>query len=117
MEEMELLLAEAGSFADDVIVDIDRVAGTDSPDDAKDVVHEALRLGEEMMNRLEEALDFAESDADQSRIEIAITHLEDALDSGHLALTSGDPTANLGVMRSKMEDAVSHLSAYEEIEE
>ncbi|MEN6520963.1 MAG: hypothetical protein ABFD46_07420 [Armatimonadota bacterium] len=117
MDEMDMLLAEAASFADDVIADLDRVSETDSPDDAKEAVHEALRLGEGMMNRLEDALDLVESEEDQSRIEMAIVNMEDALDSGHLALTSDNPVKDLENMRSKVEEAVVQLSAYEEIYE
>lgn len=117
MEEMELLLAEARSFVDDILVEFDQVSEMDSPDDNKEVVQEALRLGEEAMNRLEEALDLAESDADQTHIEMAATRLEDALDAGHLSLTSDNPTADIKSMRAKLEEAAVYMSVYEEIEE
>ncbi|MEN6371028.1 MAG: hypothetical protein ABFD64_03360 [Armatimonadota bacterium] len=117
MDEVDMLLAEAISFADDVIADLDRVSESEFPDDTKEAVHEALRLSEEMMNRLEDALDIVESDEDQSRIEMAIVNLEDAMDSGHLALTADDPAKDLEIMRLKAEEAIAQLSTYEESDE
>ena len=117
MDEMELLLAEARSIADDILASVEEAAEAESPADAKEAVQGALRLGEEMMDRLEEALDFAVSEADQARIDTALTHLEDALDSGQVALTSGELGAHLENMRIKTEEALYHLSLGEGVEE
>jgi len=117
MEEMELLLAEARSIVDDILIELYQVSETDSADDSKEAVQEALRLGEEAMNRLDEALDLAESDAYQARIEMAASLLEDAIDTVQLLLTSDDPAAGIDSIRTKLEEAAAYMSVYEEIEE
>lgn len=116
MDEVQLLLEESRSLADECLAFVDSAVGADTENDAKEAVIRALHAGEELKDRLEEALDFAESEDDQIRIENAIVHVEDAVDDGHLALTSGDIFSRVEDMRMKIEDSLTHLSAYETVE-
>jgi hypothetical protein len=113
---MDLLIAEARSLGDDAAACAERASASESVDDAREDMQRAVRAGEEMRDRLEEALDFAESDIDQIRIENALTHVEDALDEGQLALTSGEMTMHAEEMRARIEDGISHLAPTEVID-
>jgi hypothetical protein len=117
MNEMELLLSEVRSLADDMLISIDRAGEADTIADAKSSVQDALRSGEEMMDRLEESFDLVEPLTDQAQIDLAINDLEDALDAGQIALTSGDMGANLEHMRLKVEDTLQHLITEEAMED
>ena len=116
MNEMEMLLSEIRSLADDMLISIERAGEADTTADAKAFVQDALRAGEEMMDRLEESFDMMDLSSDQARIDLAINDLEDALDAGQIALTSGDMGANLEQMRLKIEDTLQHI-AFEEVME
>ncbi|HOM72171.1 MAG TPA: hypothetical protein PLZ21_02755 [Armatimonadota bacterium] len=117
MDEFEMMLAEAQTIGEDILVELDRAGEPETSEDAKDVIQSTLRAGEEMMKRLEEAMELADSEDEAARVETIISRVEDAMDAGQVALGSGDFILNMEEMRLRMNEAVTYLSSYQEVEE
>lgn len=112
MEDMDLLLAEAQSLAYAMIQETDKTQFT-ADDDVKEIVQRLIRMGEETRDRLEEALDFAELEDDEVRIEDSLDLVENALDVSLVALTAEGPSALMEDVRAKVEQLLIQLAADE----
>ncbi|MBI2842842.1 MAG: hypothetical protein HYX78_05525 [Armatimonadetes bacterium] len=116
MDELTMLLNEARSLAEDVLGDIDRASHAATLDDALESVQAALRSAETIRDRLDEALDYAETDTDEANMESSLAYISDALDAGYSVVAYREMHPHLQEMRQNIEQAALHLLPVEEIE-
>ena len=111
MDEMELLASEASTLCKDAIVYAEHASQAESVGDAKTALKRAIHVCEEIRDRLEEALDFAEAELHQVSIEDALIHVDDAIDEGMLALQDGDVSGYIRGMRYEISESLAHIDS------
>ena len=117
MDEMEVILTEARSLIAETSVQVEMAVETaDSPSDAKEALHTAIRLGEEARDRLEEAMDFAEAEEQALAIDESLRYIEDAVDAAQLSFSGGDLQTLINEMKFQIEQASACLDRIPELE-
>ncbi len=109
MEELNVLLAEARSVTNDILVQVEQAEYFDHESDVRETIQGAVHMGAKVLDLLSEAMDVADSEAMQDRIEAATFHIEDAIDAGQIALKSNEFEEALEDLILRTKDALSLL--------
>jgi SMC interacting uncharacterized protein involved in chromosome segregation len=115
MDELQMLLSDARSTINEMVVQIELAATTENEDEAKEAIHAAIRCGVEARDRIEESMDFAESENDEMALEEAMENIEDATDSAQLSL-GGERQPLLDETRFRIGQAVASISRIADVE-